>query len=112
MEVTLNTTSLSLNTSNQDIFTSPANFRCHVKSILVANTTSGELTISLDWYDSSETSYHTLCESMSVPANGVVQITDAIYLQPSDKIRGLASSASGIEVTVLTEQTYALSAGG
>lgn len=89
-----------LTTSNQDIYTAPNTWSSEVASILISNETGSAVTIDLDWYEAATTTYHTFAKSLNIPSNSIVQITDALYLQKQDKIRGLASANSAITITV------------
>lgn len=100
------TVSATLTTSNQDVYVAPNQYTSNVVSILVTNTSSSVKTVSMDWYDSSATTYHTLMEQTTVPANGILQITNAVWLDKEDKIRALASAGSSVEVTIYVEETF------
>jgi hypothetical protein len=100
------TVSTTLTTSNQDVYTAPDQYSALVRSILISNTTSTAKTVSMDWYDDSETSYHTLMEATSIPANGIVQITDVAWLDRQDKIRALASANSSIEISIFVQEVF------
>ena len=45
------TIGLELTTSNQDIYTVPANYEAEIDNIYINNATSSQVTFSLDWYD-------------------------------------------------------------
>ena len=94
------TVAATLTTSNQDIFVAPNQYSSAVFSIYLSNTTSSKQTVSMDWYDASEDSYHTLLEQTPIIANGVVQLTETLWLDRTDKIRALASANSAIEVSI------------
>jgi len=101
------TLSVELTTANQDIYTAPANFSGDVNSIIVANASGSSVTFSLDWYDDSATTYHTIAETVTMTPNSILQITEyPLYLDKGDKIRGLASTSSAITVTVSAEERF------
>ena len=100
------TVSFELTTSNQDIYTVPNNYEAEIKSIYIANNTSNQLTFSLDWYDSVNTTYYTLAETTKLLANGLIQITESLWLQKNDKLRGLCSSDNNVTVTIQVEENY------
>jgi hypothetical protein len=100
------TISQMLTTSNADIYTVPAQYESAVKSVYVNNASSSAVTFSLDWYDSSTTTFYTLAETVSMPANSLLQITDAMWLHKNDKLRGLASAGSAITITFNVEEAF------
>jgi hypothetical protein len=100
------TVSLELTTSNQDIYTVPNNYEAEIKSIYIANHSASELTFSLDWYDSVNTTYYTMAENTKLLSNGLVQITESLWLQKNDKLRGLCSSSNNVTVTIQVEENY------
>ena len=100
------TIGLELTTSNQDIYTVPNNYEAEVKSIYIANNTNGGKTFSLDWYDSANTTYYTMAETTTLLPNALIQITDPLWLQNGDKIRGLCSSSNGVTITIKVEENY------
>ena len=100
------TVASTLTTSNQDIFVAPNQYSSAVLSIFISNTTSSKQTVSIDWYDASEDSYHTLFEQAPIIANGVVQLTETLWLDRTDKIRALASANSAIEVSIYVAEQF------
>lgn len=100
------TISLELTTSNQDIYTVPNNYEAEVKSIYISNHSASNLTFSLDWYNSATTTYYTMAETTKLLPNGLVQITESLWLQKGDKIRGLCSSSNNVTVTIQVEENY------
>ena len=101
------TVALELTTANQDIYTVPARFTTEVNSIYINNASSSLVTFSLDWYDAASTTFYTLAELVELLANSLLQITDyPLYLIGSDKIRGLASANSAVNITVSLEEFF------
>jgi hypothetical protein len=98
---------LELTTSNQDIYTVPARFTADVNSIYINNASSSAVTFSLDWYEAATTTFHTLAETVELPANSLLQITDyPLFLVKDDKIRGLASANSAVHVSISIEEFF------
>ena len=101
------TVALELTTANQDIYTVPERLSSEVNSVYVNNASSSLVTFSLDWYDAASTTFYTLAELVELPANSLLQITDyPLYLIGSDKIRGLASANSAVNITVSLEEFF------
>jgi hypothetical protein len=101
------TLAAQLTTANADIYTVPARFNADINSIYVNNESSSAVTFSLDWYDAASTTFYTLAETVELPANSLLQITDyPLFLVKNDKIRGLASANSAVNITISVEEYY------
>lgn len=95
-----------LATTNSTIYIVPNNWESTVSSILITNITSSSQTVSLDWYEAASGTYYPITKLTVVPANGIVQITDAFYLSQADYIRGLSGTAASITVSILVEEAF------
>ena len=101
------TVGLELTTGNQDIYTVPSNFEAEIDSIYINNATNTKVTFSLDWYDSQNTTYHTLAETVDLEANSLLQINNGpFWLYKNDALRGLASANSAVTVVVKIKEFY------
>lgn len=98
-----------LTTSNQDIYAVPGHFVSKVTSIIISNKASTSETFTLEWYDSANTTYFPIGSQVQMEKNSIIQIDEVMYLQSTDKLRGLASNNSAITVTVSVEETFRLS---
>ena len=92
--------------TNSIIYTTPPRFEANVDSIVVSNASLGIVRFSLDWYDSKNTTYYTIAEQVVMYPNSVLQITDGFILQPNDTLRGLATIADVITVSVKVKEEY------
>lgn len=92
--------------TNTTIYTTPPRFEANVDSIVVSNLSGGLVRFSLDWYDSKTTTYYTIAEQVIMYPNSVLQITDGFILQPNDTLRGLATVANVITVSVKVKEEY------
>lgn len=90
------------------ILTCPANKVLKINSILVANvdgTNAADATVQ--FFDNSAATSYNLAKTISVPADStlvVISKDTAIYLEESDQIRGGASAASDLEITISYEE--------
>ena len=101
------TLALELTTGNQDIYTVPARFTTDINSIYINNASGSLVTFSLDWYEASTTTFHTFAETVELPANSLLQITDyPLYLIGGDKLRGLASANSSVNISISLEEFF------
>jgi hypothetical protein len=93
--------------TNSDIYICPDRYDGDVNSIIVSNATANVVTVSLDWYDSVGTTHYTIMEQVQLKPYSLVQLTEfPLYLHKQDKIRGLASAASAVTVTVAVEEHF------
>jgi hypothetical protein len=107
METKNRTVGIELTTSNQDIYTVPANYEAEVDSIFISNASGSKVTFSLDWYDSQTTTYHTIAETVELLENSMMHINDdPFWLFKGDKLRGLASANSAITIIVKLREFY------
>lgn len=100
------TVGLALTTSNQDVYTVPTSFKATVESVLISNTSAAPVTFSLDWYQALSSTYYAIATNVRMEPNSVLQLTNAFYLAPRDKIRGLASAGSAITVSIRTSEDF------
>lgn len=98
----------ALGTSSADIVTNSAGSGkvYKVNTILCANvdgTNNADLTVG--FYDSSAATTYYLAYTMTVPADASIDILGkSIYLEEGDKITGLASAASDLQLVVSWEE--------
>jgi hypothetical protein len=107
METKNRTVGIELTTSNQDIYTVPANYEAEVDGIFISNASSSNVTFSLDWYDAQNTTYYTIAETVELLANSMMHINDdPFWLFKGDKLRGLASANSAVTIIVKLKESY------
>lgn len=108
--ITAKTVGLALTTSSQDVVTNSAasNKVFKVNSVYVANvdgSVSADATVT--WYDASSATTFNLAKLVPVPAKATLLVVDknaTLYLEEGDKISGLASSNSKLEIVVSYEE--------
>jgi hypothetical protein len=96
-----------LTTSNQDVYVVPARWNGEVFSIFITNTTSAPKTISMEWYDSVNSTWSYLMKDMPLVPNGIIQIEESLYLVATDKIRALANADASVTVTLKVLEDFA-----
>jgi hypothetical protein len=97
-----------LTTSSQDIYTVPNSFTSIIDSIIISNITSSSVTFILQWYSLTDTVTYSMFYNSILPANTTIQITDPLILQAGDKLRGLASANSSVNITIRVEEEYSV----
>jgi len=96
-----------LGITNGDIYTCPDRYNGDVNSIIASNATANTVTVSLDWYNTSTTTWYTIMEQVEIKPYSLVQLTEfPLYLQKTEKIRGLASATTSVTVTVAVEEHF------
>tara|TARA_B100000131_G_C18072803_1_gene595163 strand:- start:412 stop:777 length:366 start_codon:yes stop_codon:yes gene_type:complete len=102
------TTGAALGTGSADLLTCASDKLLKVNSIIVANVDgTNAATTTVTFYDSSATASKHLCKVANVAAGDslIVLGKDApIYLEEGDKIAGLASAASDLEIIISYEE--------
>lgn len=93
-----------LTTANQDIYVAPPRFEADVVTILVTNLTSESAQITLKMYNALTATTFDILKSVTIPANGILQISDPLYLLVNDKLQGLASANSIFNVTITVNE--------
>lgn len=101
------TISKVLTTSNADLYVVPERWNAEVFSIFITNTTTASRKISLEWYDSVNSTWSYLMKDMPLVSNGIIQIEESIYLVATDKIRGLADANTSVTVTFKVLEDFA-----
>ena len=97
-----------LTTSSQDIYTVPNSFNSIIDSIIISNITGSSVRFTLQWYSATDAVTYNMFYNSVLPANTTVQITDPLILQAVDKVRGLASANSSVNITVRVQEEYNL----
>lgn len=96
-----------LGTSNETIYEVPARWNGTVHSLIITNTSAASKTVSIEWYDSVNTTWYYLLKDTLLGANSIMQIEEPLYLIATDQIRGLASAAASVTVTVKLFEDFA-----
>jgi hypothetical protein len=97
-----------LTTSSQDIYTIPNSFISHMDSIIITNITSSSVTFILQWYSATDAVTYSLFFNSVLPANSTIQISDPLILQAGDKLKGLASANSSVNITLRVQEKYSV----
>lgn len=91
------------NGSQADGYTCPAATTALVKSVIIANTHTAAVSVTVDWIDTSisASTATKLCNAMVIPNNSVLSILPSVLvLEATDKLRFTSSNSSGLlEIT-------------
>jgi hypothetical protein len=97
-----------LTTSSQDIYSIPNSFISNIDSIIISNITSSNVTFILQWYSSTDAVEYNVFYNSVLPANTTIQITDPLILRSGDKLKGLASANSSVNITIRVQEEYSV----
>jgi hypothetical protein len=100
------TVGLVLGTADADVYSVPPNYEAEIVSIVITNTTSGNKSFSLGWYDAASTNTYEIAEDTEIRNNGIVQITQPLWLRKGDKLVGSASVDTSVTVSVLVTEYF------
>jgi len=92
--------------TNSTIYIAPPRFESSVDSIIISNTSSATVTFSLEWYESSTSTYYKIANQVKMYPNSILQLTDGFILQPGDFIRGLSSVVSSITISIKVKEQF------
>tara|TARA_B100000427_G_C15180427_1_gene451323 strand:+ start:254 stop:616 length:363 start_codon:yes stop_codon:yes gene_type:complete len=94
----------ALTTSNAAIVTCGSEYVCKVNTVIVSNVDgTNTATATVYFYDSSQSARYQIINAVAVPAGTsltVVGKDTPIYLEEGDKIEGLASANSDLQIIV------------
>ena len=98
------TTGASLTTSNAALVTCASEYVYKVNSIIISNVDgTNTATATVYFFDNSQTARYQIIHQVPVPPGTSLNVMDknsAIYLEEGDKIEGLASAASDLNIIV------------
>jgi hypothetical protein len=97
-----------LTTSSQDIYSIPNSFTSIIDSIIISNITTSNVTFILQWYSSTDAVAYNVFYNSVLPANTTIQITDPLILRSGDKLKGLASANSSVNITIRVQEEYSV----
>lgn len=92
--------------TNSTVYIAPPRFEGSVDSIIVSNTSASTVTFSLEWYESSSSTYYKIANQVKMYPNSILQLTDGFILQPGDFIRGLSSVANSITISIKVKEEF------
>ena len=102
--ITGQTTAAALTTSNAALVTCASEYLNKVNSIIISNMDgTNTATATVYFFDSSASARFQIIHQVPVPPGASLNVMDknsAIYLEEGDKIEGLASAASDLNMIV------------
>ena len=94
-------------TTTEDVYTCPANCIAEVTYLIVNNSGGSTNSVSVKWYDSSETYASGFVEGKSLNAGDFLEFnTIDIILEAGDKIQITPTSAGHIDSIITVTETF------
>ena len=94
-------------TTTEDVYTCPANCSAEVTYIVVNNAGGSTNTISVKWYDFSESYASGFVEGKSLNAGDYIEFSGIdLILEPGDKIQITPTSAGHIDSIITVTETF------
>ena len=94
-------------TTTEDVYTCPANCIAEVTYIIVNNSGGSTNSVSVKWYDSSDTYASGFVEGKSLNAGDFLEFNNIdLVLEPGDKIQLTPASAGHIDSIVTVTETF------
>jgi hypothetical protein len=75
----------------------------------VSNSSASPVTVTIEWWNKTESAFTTIMGSTVIRANGIVQLTDCMSVDQSDYIRAVCSANSAVTITLRATESYATS---
>lgn len=94
-------------TTTEDVYVCPPNCTAEVTYIIINNSGGSTNTVSVKWYDSSETYASGFVEGKSLNAGDFLEFNSIdLVLQPGDKIQLTPTSVGHIDSIVTVTETF------
>ena len=94
-------------TTTEDVYTCPANCIAEVTYIIVNNSGTSTNTVSVKWYDSSDSYASGFVEGKSLNAGAFLEFSNMdLVLESGDKIQLTPTSAGHIDSIVTVTETF------
>ena len=100
----MRTLSTALTSTQVDIYTTPDQYEADVASILFSNS-GGATAVNMILYDKGLNTDFVFLGSYNVPAYGIFQIENALWLAKGDKIR-CSAVAANVTITIVVKELY------
>lgn len=90
-----------------DVYTCPNNFTARVDLVFVANNTNGNKTITIQWYDYTNSTYYTIAPGYVVSAYNFLKLSDGYLIMNSgDKLTFTSEAASTMSAIVSVNEFF------
>lgn len=99
-------TTLPANTATV-IYECPARFTAKVDLVFITNTGSGNKTVTLEWYDDTDSTWYYILAGYIVSAYSFVKLSDGyLVMNTGDKLRATSEAGSSMSTIVSVEEYF------
>lgn len=95
-----------LTTTATEIYVAPLSFIGEVDSILVTNSTNSNADVTIEWYNSVDSTWYALLYLHPLSGYGHFQLENSLFLQSGSKIRATVSSHAAVTITVRVKEYF------
>ncbi len=90
-----------------NVYTCPPNYTAQMSLLFIANTTSGNKTVTIKWHDVSSNQDYFIVGGYVISAYGFLQLSDGkLVLNAGDYMMVTAESGSVMDATVTVEEYF------
>jgi len=94
-------------TTTEDVYTCPANCRAEMTYLIVNNSGASTNTVSVKWYDASESYASGFVEGKSLNAGDFLEFANIdLVMEAGDKIQVIPVSAGHIDTVLTVTETF------
>jgi hypothetical protein len=99
-------TNLTAGSANT-VYECPSNWTAHMVLLFVTNHGSGNKTLTIEWYDSSTSTWYYILGGYTLNAYGYLMLADSyLVLNAGDKMRITPEAGSSMSATVTVEEYF------
>lgn len=89
------------------IYECPANWTSHVVLLFVTNATGGNKNLTIEWYDTSTSTWYFILGGYILSSYGYLQLSDSyLVLNGGDRLRITPEAGSTMSATVTVEEYF------
>lgn len=89
------------------VYTTPTNWTAHVVVLLLVNHGNSNKTVTVEWYDTSNSTWYHIVGGYTVSGYNFLKLTDGyLVLNSGDKIRVTTEAGSSFDCTVTVEEYF------
>jgi hypothetical protein len=93
--------------SDNTIYECPNNWTAHMVLLFVTNHGSGNKTLTIEWYDSSTSTWYYILGGYTLNGYGYLMLADSyLVLNAGDKMRITPEAGSSMSATVTVEEYF------
>lgn len=93
--------------SDNTVYECPSNWTAHMVLLFVTNHGSGNKTLTIEWYDSSTSTWYYILGGYILNAYGYLMLADSyLVLNAGDKMRITPEAGSSMSATITVQEYF------